>query len=91
MVMKTSDMHKRVFQGLKCTSMHVTDLTSPDFGTKLVYGNLVFLNQNMVDEDLKNAETRVYAFFTSSPPFLIEKKQFRKQLVFEIKIWWMKK
>ena len=28
----------------------------------------------MVDEDLKNAETRVYAFFTSSPPFLIEKK-----------------
>ena len=37
MVMKTSDMHKRVFQGLKCTSMHVTDLTSPYFDTNLVY------------------------------------------------------
>ena len=37
MVMKTSDMHKRVFKGLKCTSMHVTDLTSPYFDTKLVY------------------------------------------------------
>ena len=28
----------------------------------------------MVVEDLKNAKTRVYAFFSSSPSFLIEKK-----------------
>ena len=67
-------MHKRVFQGLECKSMHVTDLTSPNYETKSVHEIIGFLNQNMVDEDLKNAETRAYAFFTSSPPFLIEKK-----------------
>ena len=67
-------MHKRAFQGLKRTFMHVSGLPPPYFDNKLMYKTFSFLHQKMVGEDLKHAETcvsgpetHVYACLRSSP------------------------
>ena len=49
-------MHKRAFQGLKLTFRQVSGLTSPYFDNKnKLIGNLFFLNQNLVGEDLRHS------------------------------------
>ena len=49
-------MHKRVLQALKQTFMHVSGLPPPYFDLKIPNTHkLVFLNQNMVGEDLRHA------------------------------------
>ena len=49
-------MHKRAFQCLKRTFMHVSGLLPPYFDLKnQIFFKLVFLNQNMVGEDLGHA------------------------------------
>ena len=119
-----------MFQGLKCTSMHVTDLTSPYFDTKLVYEVIGFFeskygrwrhekcrnarlcifqvfstifdikkktilkvigfwNQNMVDEEMRHAQTcvsgpktHVYACLRFSSTIFWLKKPITFQIVF---------
>ena len=47
---------KRAFQDLKRTFMHVSGLPPPYFDKKpIAIYKLVFLNQNMVEEDLRHA------------------------------------
>ena len=41
-------MHKRAFQALQRTFMHVSGLPPPYFDKKLIYIVFGFLNQNMV-------------------------------------------
>ena len=49
-------MHKRAFQGLKCTFMHVSGLLPPYFDLKkLIYQVFVFFYRKMVGEDLRHA------------------------------------
>ena len=49
-------MHKRAFQALKRTFMHVPGLLPPYFDLKkLVLKKFGFLSQNMVGEDLRPA------------------------------------
>ena len=48
-------MHKRAFQGLKRTFMHVSGLLDHILLKKPIHYKLVFLNQNMVEEDLRQA------------------------------------
>ena len=47
-------MHKRAFQALKRTFMHVSGLPPPSFDkkTNFIFG---FFYQNMVEEDLRHA------------------------------------
>ena len=50
-------MNKRTFQGLKRTFMHVLNLPLPCFDFKKknnLKSNWFFLNQNMVEEDLRH-------------------------------------
>ena len=49
------DMHKRAFQGLKCTFIHVSCLSPPYFDKKPITLSKFFINQNMVEEDLRHA------------------------------------
>ena len=53
--MKTWDLHKRVFQGLKCTFMHVSGLSPPYFDKKPIYKLFSFFSQNMVVKDQRHA------------------------------------
>ena len=56
MVGKTSDMHKRAFQGLKRAFMHVSDLPPTFFDKKSIYKLFgFFFHQNMLGEDLRHA------------------------------------
>ena len=48
-------MHKRAFQGLKRTFMHISGLPPPYFDNKTEYFINWFCYQNMVGEDLKHA------------------------------------
>ena len=48
-------MHKRAFQELKRTFMHVSGLPPPYFDNKTKYFIIQFYYQNMVGEDLKHA------------------------------------
>ena len=48
-------MHKRAFQGLKRTFMHVTGLLPPYFDNKIKNFINLFYYQNMVGEDLRHA------------------------------------
>ena len=48
-------MHKRAFQALKCTFMHVSGLPLQYFDNKTKYFISYFYYQNMVGEDLKHA------------------------------------
>ena len=66
-------MHKRAFQALKRTFMHVSGLPPPYFDIKTKNFINWFYHQNMVGEDLKHAqtcvsgpETHVYACSMSS-------------------------
>ena len=48
-------MHKRAFQALKCTFMHVSGRPPPYFDNKTNLKSIQFYYQNMVGEDLKHA------------------------------------
>ena len=49
-------MHKRAFQALKCTFLHVSGLLPLQFDKKTQFYKVIgFLNQNMVEEDLRHA------------------------------------
>ena len=49
-------MQKRAFQALKRTFMHVSGLLLPYFDEiKTIFKVFVFLNQNMMGEDLRHA------------------------------------
>ena len=48
-------MHKRAFQALKRTFMHVSGLSPPYFDNKIKYFLIYYYYQNMVREDLKLA------------------------------------
>ena len=48
-------MHKRAFQGLKRTFMHVSGLRPPYFDNKTNHFINKFYYQNLVGEDLKHA------------------------------------
>ena len=48
-------MHKRAFQGLKRTLMHVSGLPPPCFDKKTNLQSIWFYYQNMVGEVLKQA------------------------------------
>ena len=52
---KTWDMHKRAFQALKLTFMHVAGLPPPYFDNKTKLKSISFCYQNMVGEDLRHA------------------------------------
>ena len=48
-------MHKRAFQALKRTFMHVSVLPPPYFDEKTFYKVFGFFSQNKVGEDLRQA------------------------------------
>ena len=48
-------MHKRAFQGLKRTFMHVSGLTAPYFDNETKGFINYFYYQNMMGEDLRHA------------------------------------
>ena len=48
-------MHKRAFQGLKCTFMYLSGLPPPYFHNKTKYFISQLYYQKMVGEDLKHA------------------------------------
>ena len=48
-------MHKRSFQALKRTVMHVSGLPLSFFDKKPIYKLIGFFNQKMVGGDLRNA------------------------------------
>ena len=48
-------MHKRAFQGLKCSFMQVSGLPPPYFDKKLIQKVIHFFNRNMLDEDLRHS------------------------------------
>ena len=47
-------MHKRAFQALKRTFMHVSGLPHQVLIKKQLFFKFVFLNQNMLKEDLRH-------------------------------------
>ena len=52
---KSWNMHKRDFQALKRTFMHVPDFPPPYFVNKTNLYSVWFFYQNMVGENLKHA------------------------------------
>ena len=83
MVEKAWDMHKRAFQTLKRTLMHVSGLSPPYSDKKNWFIKYFALLSKYGEEDLKHAkmcvsgpETLVYACLRSSPPYFDKKTKY---------------
>ena len=53
---KTRDMHKGAFQALKHPFTHISGLLAPIIEKKILKLFLFFLNQKMVEEDVRHGE-----------------------------------
>ena len=73
-------MHKRAFQGVKRTFMHVSGLPPPYFDKKTKYFIYWFYYQNMLGEDLNmhkrafQALKRTFMHVSGLPPSYFDKK-----------------
>ena len=88
MIMKIWDTHKRAFQDLKRTIMHVSSLTSPYFDKKSTTFKIGCFYPKMVRENLRHPsmcvsgpETHVSVCCRSSPTLFWFKNQLIKFLI----------